>query len=634
MAAVVTLAAGLCVAVPTSAVSQSAVTIPDSHPSWANPSAKVADLAPGAAVTFRVYLRLRGQAAAESLVTAVSDPSSASYGHYLTPEQVKQRFAADGATVSAVTAWLRSAGIGVRDVAANNAYVEGVGTAVQVNGLFKVKLGTYTVGGARLHGTDRDLSVATSVSSSVLAVTGLNQSLVKPATAGPSVVPPPAGFRNAQPCGAYYGQKIDTRDPAYAGQHLPYAPCGYVPAQLRSAYGIDKLVRAGIDGRGQTIAIVDAFGSPTLYADAAEYARRNDPTHPLLPSQFSQIVAPPTPGLEADCGAAGWYGEQTLDVEAAHGMAPGAHILYVGGTDCQDSSLDASVNYIVANRLADVVSNSYGDRGEDIPASDIMAFHQIAIEAALEGIGLNFSSGDSGDEAANIGQPEPDFSASDPLVTAVGGTSLGINAAGSRVVETGWETGKSTLTAGAWTPPSPGAYLYGSGGGTSRVFAEPSYQVGVVPDSLAAENQTGTNRGRVVPDISMVGDPNTGMLIGITQTFPDGTYYDQYRIGGTSLASPLFTGVVAVANQLTHADHGFLNPRLYSRTRSAAIRDITHAQGGVVRVDYVNGVDATQGFKTSARAFDFPNLTIHTTPGYDNVTGLGVPNGAAFLALL
>jgi subtilase family serine protease len=318
-------------------------------------------------------------------------------------------------------------------------------------------------------------------------------------------------------------------------------------------------------------------------------------------------------------------------VEAVHGMAPGAHILYVGASDCQDVSLDQALNYVVAGRLADVVSNSYGDLGEDLPADEIRAFNQIAIQGVLEGMTINFSSGDSGDEVANVGRPEPDFPASDPWVTAVGGTSLGIGADGQRVLETGWETTKSVLTNGSWGPAS---YVYGSGGGTSRLFAEPAYQRGVVPDSLARENQTGRHRGRVVPDISMDGDPNTGFLIGLTQTFPEGAHYDQYRIGGTSLSAPLFSGLMAVANQLDHFDHGFINPVLYQFTsRTKAIGDVQHVTGGVVRVDYKNSVDASGGLTTSVRTFDFQGLTIHTTPGYDNVTGLGVPNGLAFLAL-
>jgi subtilase family serine protease len=450
-------------------------------------------------------------------------------------------------------------------------------------------------------------------------------------------VAPPAAFRNAPPCSQYWAQKLDTTDPAYGGgfpSPLPYAPCGYVPDQLRSVYGMDQALNQGIQGQGVTVAVIDAFASPTLFADAQQYAARNDPAYPLRPNQFSELLFRTNPKLErpGKCDAEGWYGEQSLDVEAVHGMAPKADILYVGGSDCLDVSLDKALNTVVAQHLAQIVTNSYGDQGEDIPPSLVRAFQRIAIDAVLDGIGVYFSSGDSGDEAANLGTPSPDFSASSPWVTAVGGTSVGVGANGQRVLETGWETGKSILKNGAWVPPPPGAFLYGSGGGTSRLFAEPWYQQGVVPNSLARQNQRPGQKGRVVPDISADGDPNTGMLIGLTQTFPDGAHYGQYRIGGTSLSSPLLAGIMALADSATGYAHGFINPSLYQRLAGTrALTDVRHVNAAVVRVDYVNGVDATNGTTTSVRTFDFPGLAINTTPGYDNVTGLGTPNGVAFL---
>jgi subtilase family serine protease len=623
------LMAGLSIVAPAVASAASATSLPDSHPSWARPANKVAAAAAGTRIGFSVYLKIRDRGGAEAAAAAVSDPGSPSYRQYLSPAQVRARYAATDATVQRVRQWLGAAGFTVGATASNNAFVGAAGTVAQIQRAFAVHVNTYSVRGHHRRAVDADLQLPPSIASSVLSVSGLTQSVSRPLD-----VPPPDGFRNAPPCSDYFGQKTDTTDPAFNGQHLPYAPCGYKPAQLRSAYGIAKTVQRGVTGRGQTVAIVDAFAAPTLYADAAQYAARNDSGHPLTASQFSEQVFPTTTALEPPdlCDAAGWYGEQTLDVEAVHAMAPGAHILYVGASDCLDASLDQALNYVVAGRLADVVSNSYGSLGEDgIPADEIQAFNQIAIEGALEGISIDFSSGDSGDEVADVGQPEPDFSASDPWVTAVGGTSLGVGANGQRVVETGWETGKSVLADGTWPPA---AFLYGSGGGTSRLFAEPAYQRGVVPDALARQNQTGTNRGRVVPDISMDGDPNTGMLVGETQTFPDGVYYDQYRIGGTSLSSPLFAGVTAVANQLDRFDHGFINPLLYQFTsRTGAISDVRHAPGGVVRVDFNNGVDASDGLTTSVRTFDFQGLAIHTTPGYDDVTGLGAPNGLAFLLL-
>lgn len=622
------------------------VSIPQSHPVWATPSAKVGDAPTGQRLTFRVYLQMRDQNAAESVARAVSDPKSPSYHRYLSPDQVRSQFAADPQTVDSVRNWLSSAGFTLAAEPANNAYVEATGTVDQAQRAFGVHLGEYSVQGLTLRAADQELTVPAALASSVLGVIGVDQAtnLLKPnntvldattpkagGSATPGTVPPPAGFRNAPPCGQFYGQITDTTDPAFNGTQLPYAPCGYVPSQLRSAYGIDGAVEQGIDGRGTTVAIVDAFASPNLQADAAHYAELNDPSHPLKNNQFREMLFPDNTALEApdQCDAAGWYSEQTLDVEAVHAMAPGADILYVGGSDCQNMSLDKALDSVVAGHLADLISNSYGNLGEGVPADEVQAFEMIAQQAAMEGIGLYFSSGDSGDETLNLPQPSPDFPASSPWVTAVGGTTLGVGSDGKTVVQTGWETGRSVLSGSKWGPVS---FTSGAGGGTSRLFAEPFYQQGVVPDTLARKNQTGNNRGRVVPDVSMDADPTTGMLIGETQTFPEGAHYDQFRIGGTSLASPLLAGVMADSDQMVGFHHGFLNPALYQfGSSTSAVTDVQHVDGGVVRVDFNDRVDNAQGTTTSVHTFDFQKQAIQTAPGYDNVTGLGVPNGGTFL---
>jgi subtilase family serine protease len=166
-------------------------------------------------------------------------------------------------------------------------------------------------------------------------------------------------------------------------------------------------------------------------------------------------------------------------------------------------------------------------------------------------------------------------------------------------------------------------YLYGSGGGTSRLFAEPSYQQGVVPGSLAAR---WGGSGRVVPDIAAVGDPNTGMLIGQTQQFSTGTQYDEYRIGGTSLSSPLMAGIMADAQGLSGTTIGFANPLIYGLP-AGAFHDVTHVAGAVARADYANSEDGSSGILYSVRTFD-KQFTLATTPGYDDVTGRGTPNGS------
>jgi len=647
-------------ALPASA-GQARATIMGSLPSWAIPRNRVSAAKSSDRISIRVYLTMRNRAGLDAVARAVSDPKSASYHRYLSTAQMRADFDPTDASVSAVSAWLTSQGLRPGAAPANNLYVPATGTVADVAKAFHVDLGLYSVRGKTLRSPDRLLTVPASLAGAVDAVIGADQaqnlihplhigsdpgttSAVSPKTlAEPANAGLPAGFRNSQPCSSYWGQQVDTTDPTYGGgfpDPLPYAPCGYTPPQLRAAYGLQSLVDGGHDGRGVTVAIVDAFASPTIYKDASEYAKRNDPTHLLRKSQFTQIRFKPTASLFGDCDASGWYGEETLDVEAVHAMAPGANILYVGGSDCLDVSLDVALNTIVANNLAQIVSNSYGDAGEDIPPDEVAAFDSISESAVAQGIGLYFSSGDDGDEVADLGLATPDFSASSPWVTAVGGTSTGIDQNGNRVLETGWETGKSVRTGtGAgrhWKPAAPGYFLYGSGGGTSRLYSQPSYQAGVVPDALAEQNQsTPGAKGRVVPDISMDGDPNTGMLIGETQVFPDGQYYDQYRIGGTSLSSPLFAGFMAVTDEYTGVRHGFINPALYANeTGTPGIVDVQHVSAADVRVDYRNGVDSSDGRVRSVRSFDYLGLAIATTPGYDNTTGLGTPNGLEFITRL
>jgi subtilase family serine protease len=398
---------------------------------------------------------------------------------------------------------------------------------------------------------------------------------------------------------------------------------------VRGAYGLGDVGTARYDGSGQTVAVIDAYASPTIAGDVNTYSTRHG-LPAFKANQFSQVVAPgtyrhPESGMKQD--PQGWYGEETLDIEAVHSMAPGANVVYVGApNNFQD--LDAALNHVVDRGLAQIVTNSYGWSTELLPNGVVKPYEDILVQAAAEGIGVYFSSGDNGDETNVMGYRTADWPASSPWVTAVGGTSLGVSASNGYVFETYWGTDKSTLTANGWVS---NGWLYAGGGGTSRVFGEPSYQVGVA-DAFAG--YFGSN-GRVLPDVSMVGDPNTGFLVGQTQAFPDGSYYDEYRIGGTSLSSPLFAGVMAVADQQAGAPHGFANPALYALNGTPAYRDVVPSSTytGVIRVDYVNGVDGSNGLRTSLRTLG-DTLTLTSKRGYDDANGLGTPNGQSFLSAL
>jgi subtilase family serine protease len=580
-------------------------------------------------IGFRVYLGWNDPAGVEAVATAVSNPKSASYGQYLTPQQFRQRFAPSQAQVGAVENWLRTQGFTVDYTPLNNHYVAAEGTVAQAAAAFNTSFGTYNVNGMTLRSPSTDISMPSSLAGMVSGVIGLDESaaLVHPNIALDA--PPPAAFVSAQPCSSYWGEKTTadltsvaiTNPPGYS-LPLPLAPCGYLPSQIRGAYGATA---SGLEGDGQTVAIIDAYAAPTIQQDLNQWSANRG----LSSTKITQVIAPGTMNRPENKRQTpqGWYGEETLDVEAVHGMAPAAHIVFVGSpNNYQD--LDAALNHVVDRQLASIVTNSYGFPTELLHPGFIKPYEDTILQGAAEGIGIYFSSGDNSDESLVVGYRTADWPASSPFVTAVGGTTLGVAQDNSRAVETGWGTHTASLHAdGTWGAAS---WLYGAGGGVSRLFGEPAYQQGVVPNSVfAAQGRV----GRAVPDIAAFGDPNTGYLIGETQTFPDGsTKYSEYRIGGTSLSSPIMAGIMALADEAKGAAHGFANPVFYANATSGAFYDVDHVYGAMVRANYVNSIDASAGTVYRLRTFD-QGLSLKTTPGYDDVTGLGTPTGSFIDAL-
>ena len=227
-----------------------------------------------------------------------------------------------------MVAFLRNAGFRIAGVSADRTAIDVSGSAARVERAFSTSLSYHKVDGRQVRLADRALAVPASIAGLVLGITGVSQSLAHPdntvgnAAAGKAIPgnwPQPPGFRVAPPCASYYGQNVDTTFPRYEGYPYPapWAVCGYTPPQFSSAYSVPS----GLDGTGVTVAVVDAYASSTLLSDAQKFASINDPDHPLRDSQFSELV--PSSFNQGDlCGASGWFGEQSLDVEAVHGMAP------------------------------------------------------------------------------------------------------------------------------------------------------------------------------------------------------------------------------------------------------------------------------------------------------------------------
>ncbi|MCW2810861.1 MAG: physarolisin [Friedmanniella sp.] len=595
--------------------------VPSTMPRWLASGQARRDAAPAATGTLsvRVYLAPRGgQAALESAVGALSDPHSARYGQWLSADQYRAAYRPSDAALSRVRGYLTGQGLAVTGVEAQRRYVSARGTVAQLQRTFHVSLRRFSHDGQQVTAPTAAVQLPPTLAGSVLTVTGLDTTVAKMTNrqSGRSVTPPPA-FANARPCSTYFGQltatyqaDYKTKLPKFGGKTLPYATCGYTGPQLRTAYEADS----ALTGKGVTVAITDAYRWQLIAKDASRYAAAHgDPAY--AKGQLSESL-PTSYRHEDECDPSGWSGEETLDVEAVHAMAPGARIRYYAARSCYDDDFSAVLARVVDENVATVVSNSWGDAGEQVGTDEIAAYQQVVLQGAAQGISFLFSSGDNGDELANTGFTSADFPASLPAVTAVGGTSTGIDWDGSKLFDTGWGTVKYTLSRDGRSWSSVG-FTSGAGGGYSSLFNRPAYQQGVVPASAPA--------GRAVPDVAMDADPNTGMLVGQTQTFAKGVHYGEYRIGGTSLASPLFAGQTALAVQQRGGRRlGQLNPVLYA-SRSL-FRDVRPepSRVGVVRADYSDPTDAGSPVVYSVRRFG-RDSSLATAAGWDPVTGLGVP---------
>ena len=646
-------------------------------------------------VSVTLFLSFRNQDTLKNLIDAQSSPGSAQYGRYLTPQQFRAQFAPDATDVARVQRTLRQLGFTIEATPKSGLFVEASGTVAQVKAAFAVSQDLYAYKGRTLRANVESPRVPREIADVVTFVAGLddtaalrrpnhvhlerNAAVRAAAHAGvsPAAPPPVSAALNSPVCSTYWSDhqaKLSTAPGLYP-QTLPWLICGYTPQQLRAAYGADQVSQ---DGSGVRVGIVDVYASPTIKQDVNHYSK-NHGLPKLTYLNFQQLVPPGLFNVPADdpCGPQGWYEEETLDVEAVHSMAPGAFILF-GGITCTDPG-NAALYDMIDNHLADIVTNSYGYDGEALPADFIAAENQFFMQAAAEGMSILFSSGDDGDLIIDgTGIASGSWEATSPYVTAVGGTSLALlNAAGDKQ-EWGWGTyraylndalvaknGKSIATSGV---ALPFAFYGGSGGGPSLVMLAPPYQADV-PYSMSGYTTLADGTlvpleapHRVTPDISMVGDPYTGFLYGETYTIAgdpisdDGcvpltttTEYCEESIGGTSLSSPLFAGVLALVDQARFAQRksavGLANPALYSfntgnvdkntapvinvKKPTAPTAVLRGYQGDNTRVRVVTMNSRPNGKDTAV--IEGVDSSYVAAAGYDEITGLGTPNVPALI---
>ena len=418
----------------------------------------------------------------------------------------------------------------------------------------------------------------------------------------------------------------------------------FTPKQLQSHYGLTPLYAKGYDGTGQTIALIEAYGYASAEKDA-NVAAKVFGLPALTSSNFSTVYPEGKPLNPNAADLTGWTIEIAIDIQSAHAIAPGANIVVVASSGQDNEDQIASIQYIINHKLAHTASSSWENDDEIIAGSaEEEAFNAVLERGAAVGISFQFSSGDSGD--LGLGTPVGAVSvpSNSPYATAVGGTSILNNPYGTGQVVTGWGNNIVLLNdLGPIDPPTDSGFFNGgAGGGESAYFKKPKWQSAL----------PGT--GRQVPDVSALADPYTGFPIVVTTA---GVQYAEAGWGGTSLASPIFTAIWAIADAYNGAPLGQAGP-LVSKLKPGQITDvlptsaltefdvsgIVHDSSGTTFYS-ANGLFAGLLYKTKAFtsavwqvdentdvAISFgTDSSLTVTKGWDNVTGFGEPNGLPFI---
>ena len=369
---------------------------------------------------------------------------------------------------------------------------------------------------------------------------------------------------------------------------------GYTPRQIRAAYSVTPLLRRGINGKGTSIVIVDSFGSPTIRRDLAVFDHTFGLRAPKLMIIHPVGRIPKFNNQNSDME--GWAGETTLDVEWAHAMAPAARIVLVETPTSENEGTSGfpqivrAEKYVLAHHLGGVISQSFGATEETFPNGKLRPLRGAYIEAAerAHNVTVLAATGDFGatDYQTSMSlfytRPVVDWPASDPLVTAVGGLDLRLAAAGRRnEPDQVWNDGPDVVSA--------------TGGGKSHVFGRPAFQNGVA-------SVVGRHRG--IPDVSLTASDIDG--VDVYQSF-DVANTGWFPIGGTSVATPVFAGIVALADQVAGRPVGPINRFIYAMEakHDRGIVDITRGNNTVSffqngQTHVVHGWNAVRGYDLSS----------------------------------
>ena len=634
-------------------------------PAWSHPVTDLGLLAAETPITATIWLRPRDEAAFDAAIAARTTPGSADYHRWMTPEQVAS-YGANSADIDALEAELRAHGLAVVKRESDSSAIVISGNAATMQSAFQTSLHAIEQDGVRGYRAMSTPAFAGPHANMIGGISGLTNARLTPyvlhqldlSTGQPRAMQPALvvkpDTRYTDNCftpkyvlkvarfgigGAVHGKYVGPRYKA-SGPPDAKTTCGYTASEVATHYGLNDVYAAGFRGEGQTIVLVDAYGSPTIESDANIFSKKMG-LPPFSSANFSVVYPDGAP--TADPYPTGWPTEISLDVEWAHAMAPNAKIVLVIAQTDDEASLTYALHYAIVHQLGDIISNSYGYPEADYGPAGANAFNTVIRQAAAQGIAINVATGDSGDLGLGTPVGAASIPADSPFATGVGGTSLNVPS-DNGPVESAWGITATFLANlnGVAYPPFFQGFSQGTGGGESAYMPKPKFQRALV------------GAGRLLPDISAVADPQTGAIIVAPNV--NGTETVEGVVGGTSLSSPVFSGIWALADQAAGERLGQAAP-IIATMQAGAVTDIvpivatqSNLHGSVTKNDVTLtydpaallklqktqpagfvGVSATFGLAVDYDLGFGADSSLMAEPGWDNATGYGVPNGLAFI---
>lgn len=590
-------------------------------------------------ITTSIILSVTHPNALQRYVLSTVTPGDPNFHHFLSVDQFRDHFAPSDRQIDQLVRYLHSYGIRVNKIYADNLDLSVTGTAAELNAALSTQLHNYSRGSERFHQPAWRIALPGTLGQMVLGAPGLSNA--------------PGNFR---PMIARLGQG------AYANMTPPPVkwptngtatgiPQDYTVGDVANFYNINPLYQQGITGGDQTVGIMTLanFKQPDVYSYWRDIGLRV-PMHRITKVRVDGGT-PIASGVGDD--------ETSLDVEQSGGLAPNAHIRVYIAPNTNQGFLDLFYS-AVSDNIADTVSISWGEPEEFYFAAlnngvdytwQLQAIHQALLEGAAQGQSFFAASGDSGAYDINRFAPPPQYSAqlsvdspaSDPAITAAGGTTInttipGIPSLGCPAITIpseqvwGWDYLNNDWGSCIGIPPN-GLFAVGGGGGVSSYWPEPGYQQFTTGIQVTEPNQSlyyypnppstaggvdlidlpAEYAGRNLPDLSLNADPETGYIVVDCTDFPSHIYPGcaAAGFGGTSFVAPQLNGITALIDEASDGRVGLLNPTIYALQN----------EFGYGRHSPFNDITAGD------------NWFYHGVTGYDDGSGIGTINAARLAAI-